>query len=55
MSERGDAMPRFVDEEICCVYLAPDEVTVRGHARQGGFPANRVPPIRVVIGPTTSE
>ena len=27
------------DDKIYCVYIAPDEATVRQHAEQGGFPA----------------
>jgi Protein of unknown function (DUF4242) len=30
------------DDKIYCVYIAPNEQMVREHARQGGFPANRV-------------
>jgi hypothetical protein len=43
------------DDKIYCVYIAPDEETVRQHAQQGGFPANRISQIRSVIDPTTSE
>ncbi len=43
------------DDKIYCVYIAPDEETVRKHATQGGFPANRVSQIRSVIDPTTAE
>jgi hypothetical protein len=43
------------DDKIYCVYIAPDEKTIREHASQGGFPANRVSRIRSVIDPTTSE
>lgn len=43
------------DDKIYCVYIAPNEHMVREHARQGGFPANRVSQIRTVIDPTTSE
>ncbi len=43
------------DDKIYCVYIAPDEATVREHATQGGFPANRVSRIRAMIDPTTSE
>ena len=43
------------DDRIYCVYIAPDEETVRQHAQQGGFPANRISQIRSVIDPTTSE
>lgn len=43
------------DDKIYCVYIAPDEEAVREHARQGGFPANRVSQVRTVIDPTTAE
>ena len=43
------------DDKIYCVYIAPDEATVREHAKQGGFPANRVSRVRTMIDPTTSE
>jgi len=41
--------------KIYCVYLAPDEATVREHARRGGFPANRVSAVRNMMDPTTAE
>jgi hypothetical protein len=43
------------DDKIYCVYIAPNEEMVREHARQGGFPANRVSEVRAVIDPTTAE
>ena len=43
------------DDKIYCVYIAPDEATVREHAKQGGFPANRVSRLATMIDPTTSE
>jgi hypothetical protein len=43
------------DDKIYCVYIAPDEATIRKHAQQGGFPANRVSQIRTIIDPTTAE
>ena len=43
------------DDKIYCVYIAPNEEAVRQHAKQGGFPANRVSQVRMVIDPTTSE
>ena len=43
------------DDKIYCVYIAPDEATVREHAAKGGFPANRVSRIATMIDPTTSE
>lgn len=42
-------------DKIYCVYIAPSEELVREHARQGGFPANRVSEVKAVIDPTTSE
>lgn len=43
------------DNKIYCVYIAPDEATVREHATKGGFPANSVARIATMIDPTTSE
>ena len=43
------------DDKIYCVYNAPDEATIREHARQGGFPANVVSRVRTIIDPTTAE
>jgi hypothetical protein len=37
------------------VYLAPNEEMVREHARQGGFPANRISEVRTMISPITAE
>jgi len=42
-------------DQIFCVYRAPDEEMVREHARQGGFPANRVSEIKNTIDPSTAE
>jgi cell division inhibitor SulA len=43
------------DDKIYCVYIAPNEELIREHARQGGFPANRVSQVRETIDPTTAE
>jgi hypothetical protein len=42
-------------DKIYCVYRAPNEEMVREHARQGGFPANRVSEVTSMIDPTTAE
>lgn len=42
-------------DKIYCVYVAPDEETVRAHASQGGFPADRVSRVVTMIDPTTAE
>jgi hypothetical protein len=41
-------------DKIYCVYLAPDEETIREHARRGGFPANRVSAVRRLIDPSVA-
>ena len=43
------------DDKIYCIYIAPNEEMIREHARQGGFPANRISRIRTSIDPTTAE
>ena len=42
-------------DKVYCVYLAPDEATIREHARLGGFPANRISAVRRMIDPSTAE
>ncbi|MDP2480914.1 MAG: DUF4242 domain-containing protein [Candidatus Palauibacterales bacterium] len=42
-------------DKIYCVYISPDEETIREHARQGGFPANCVSKVATIIDPTTAE
>jgi hypothetical protein len=43
------------EDKVYCVYIAPDEETIREHARRGGFPANRISQVKRVIDPTTAE
>lgn len=43
------------EDKITCVYIAPDADIVRRHARQGGFPADRVLEVVAMIDPTTAE
>jgi len=40
-------------DKVYCVYLAPDEETIREHGRRGGFPVNRVSAVRRMIDPST--
>ena len=42
-------------DKVYCVYIAPNEQIVREHAKQGGFPANRISEVKSVIDPTTAE
>ena len=43
------------NDKIYCVYLAPNEAQLLEHARQGGFPANRISEVKSVISPITAE
>ena len=43
------------DDRIHCVYIAPDEASIREHARLGGFPVSRICQVTSVIDPTTAE
>jgi hypothetical protein len=42
-------------DKVYCVYLAPDEATIRKHAKGVGLPANRISAVRRLIDPTTAE
>lgn len=41
------------EDKVYCVYLAPDENTIREHARRVGIPADRVAAVRRLIDPLT--
>ena len=41
------------EDKVYCVYLAPDEDTIREHARRTGIPADRVAAVRRLIDPAT--
>lgn len=43
------------DDAIICTYIAPDEESVREHARRGGFPADRIWEVQTIIDPITAE
>ncbi len=43
------------DDAIYCTYIAPDEESIREHARRGGFPAEKVMRVHTIIDPTTAE
>jgi cell division inhibitor SulA len=40
------------EDKVYCVYLAPDEDTIREHAQKAGLPADRVAAVRRMIGPS---
>ncbi len=39
------------EDKVYCVYLAPDEDTIREHARRAGIPADRVSAVRRLLSP----
>jgi rRNA-processing protein FCF1 len=39
------------EDKVYCVYLAPDENSIREHARRVGIPADRVSAVRRLIDP----
>jgi hypothetical protein len=42
-------------DKLYCVYIAPNEDIIREHAKQGGFPANRISQVKGMIDPTSAE
>jgi len=42
-------------DKLYCVYIAPDEDSIRKHAEQGNFPVSRVSQVKTEIDPTTAE
>jgi hypothetical protein len=43
------------EDKVYCVYLAPDEDTIREHARRSGIPADRVAAVRRLIDPVNFQ
>jgi hypothetical protein len=42
-------------DKIYCIYRAPNEAMIREHAKQGGFPANKISEVATIIEPTSAE
>ncbi|HVS01698.1 MAG TPA: DUF4242 domain-containing protein [Thermoanaerobaculia bacterium] len=42
----------ITDNRIYCIYLAPDEETIRRHAEMSGIPASRISTVRGLLDPT---
>lgn len=40
------------EDKVYCVYLAPDEDSIREHARRVGLPADRIAAVRRLLDPT---
>lgn len=43
------------EDKVYCVYLAPDENSIREHARRVGIPADRVSAVRRLIEPANVQ
>ncbi|HSR52776.1 MAG TPA: DUF4242 domain-containing protein [Acidobacteriota bacterium] len=41
-------------DKIYCIYSAPSPELIRKHARQSGFPADRIEEVKAVISPSTA-
>ncbi len=43
------------DNKLYCVYISPDEQSIKTHAERGEFPANYIAEIKTMIDPTAAE
>ncbi len=43
------------DDKIYCVYIAPNKEMIEKHAKEGGFPANKISQVKRMIDPTSAE
>jgi hypothetical protein len=43
------------ENKVYCIYLAPDEATIREHAQRVGIPANRVAAVRRLMTALDAE
>lgn len=43
------------DDKIYCVYTAPSEALIEQHARESGFPADRISEVKSLIDPTRAK
>ena len=42
-------------DKIYCEYIAANKDMVREHAKKGGFPADRISEVRIIIDPTSAD
>jgi hypothetical protein len=45
----------ITEDKMYCVYVAPNVEMIREHARQGGFPADRVSEVARLVDPNTAK
>lgn len=43
------------DNKIYCVYISPNKELIEKHAKEGGFPADKISEVRRIIDPTSAE
>lgn len=43
------------DDKVYCIYISPDEQSIKTHAERGAFPANSIAEVKTIINPTTAE
>jgi hypothetical protein len=43
------------DDKLYCVYDAADPALIAEHAERGGFPCDRISPVRTTISPATGR
>ena len=43
------------EDKVYCVYLAPDEDSIREHGRRAGIPVDRIAAVRRLIDPAKLE
>lgn len=43
------------EDKVYCVYIAPDENTIREHARRAGLPSDRISAVRRLIDPVNLQ
>jgi hypothetical protein len=42
-------------DKLYCVYIAPNEDTIREHAKKAGIPVNKISEVKAIIDPSTAE
>jgi cell division inhibitor SulA len=43
------------EDKVYCIYLAPDEETIREHARRAGLPVDRIAAVRRLVDPARAK
>jgi hypothetical protein len=43
------------DDKIYCIYISPNKEMIEQHAKEGGFPANKISKVKRIINPTSAE